>query len=87
MHRWLMKTILTQNSDPEAAAIRLDNAEVLKSAIGKLAIRQREAVEHLALAYQSPEQAAAITGRSAGSLRVDWHRALKSLRSQLGRKE
>ena len=27
------------DSDPEAAAIRLDNAEVLKSAIGKLSIR------------------------------------------------
>jgi len=75
------------DSDPEAAAIRLDNAEVLKSAIGKLSTGQREAVEHLALADQSPEQAAAITGRSAGSLRVDWHRALKSLRIQFARKE
>jgi RNA polymerase sigma factor (sigma-70 family) len=73
------------NSDPEAAAIQLDNAEVLKSAIGRLSTGQREAVKHFALAYQSPEQAATITGRSAGSLRVDWHRALKSLRTQFSR--
>lgn len=73
------------NSDPEAAAIQLDNAEVLKSAIGRLSTGQREAVKHFALAYQSPEQAANITGRSAGSLRVDWHRALKSLRTQFSR--
>lgn len=74
------------DSDPEEAAIRLDNTEVLKSAVGRLSAGQREAVEHLALAYQSPEQAANITGRSAGSLRVDWHRALKSLRMQFGRR-
>jgi RNA polymerase sigma-70 factor (ECF subfamily) len=75
------------DSDPEQAAIRFDNTERLKSAIGKLSAGQREAVEHLAFAYQSPEQAAIITGRSAGSLRVDWHRALKSLRIQFGRKD
>ena len=75
------------DSDPEEAAIRLDNAKVLKSAIGRLSTGQREAVEHLALAYQSPEQAANITGRSAGSLRVDWHRALKNLRYQFGGKD
>jgi RNA polymerase sigma factor (sigma-70 family) len=73
------------DSDPEAAAIQLDNAEVLKSAIGRLSTGQREAVKHFALAYQSPEQAATITRRSAGSLRVDWHRALKSLRTQFSR--
>jgi DNA-directed RNA polymerase specialized sigma24 family protein len=28
-------------------------------------------------------QAATITGRSAGSLRVDWHRALKTLQAHL----
>ncbi len=75
------------DSDLEAAAIRLDNAKVLKSAIGRLSTRQREAVEHLALAYQSPEEAATATGRSAGSLRVDWHRALKSLRTQFSRED
>ncbi len=73
------------DSDPEAAAIQLDNAEVIKSAIGRLSTGQREAVKHFALACQSPERAATITGRSAGSLRVDWHRALKSLRTQFSR--
>ena len=48
------------SSDPEEAAIQLDNTEVLKLAIGKLSAGQREAVEHLALEGQSPEQAATL---------------------------
>jgi RNA polymerase sigma-70 factor (ECF subfamily) len=69
--------------DPEAAASQIDHIEVLNSAIGKLSARQREAVEHLALQDQSLAQAAMVTGRSAGSLRVNWQRALKTLRAQL----
>ncbi len=71
--------------DPEQAAFQADHTEVLNLAIGKLPTRQREAVEHLALQGQSLAQAAAATGRSSGSLRVNWHRALKTLRAQLGK--
>jgi RNA polymerase sigma-70 factor (ECF subfamily) len=71
--------------EPEEAAFQIGHAEVLNSAIGKLPTRQREAVEHLALQGQSLTQAATATGRSTGSLRVNWHRALKTLRAQLGK--
>jgi RNA polymerase sigma factor (sigma-70 family) len=73
--------------DPEEAAFQRDHTEVRDSAIGKLSARQREAVEHLALQSQSLAQAATVTGRSTGSLRVDWHRALKTLRAQFGGKD
>ena len=75
------------SGDPEEAASQIDHAEVLNSAIDQLSARQREAVEHLALRSQSLAQTAAVTGRSTGSLRVQWHRALKTLHAQLGGKD
>jgi RNA polymerase sigma factor (sigma-70 family) len=74
------------SGDPEETAFQIDHTEVVNSALGKLSGRQREAVEHLAFQSQSLAQAATITGRSTGSLRVDWHRALKSLRTHLSGK-
>jgi RNA polymerase sigma-70 factor (ECF subfamily) len=71
------------NEGPEEAAFQAENADLLNSAVNKLSAPQREAVEHLALRYQTLAQAAEATGRSVGSLRVNWHRALKSLRAQL----
>ena len=68
---------------PEEPTFHIDQTEVLNSAVGKLSGRQREAVEHLAFRSQSLAQAATITGRSIGSLRVDWHRALKTLQAHL----
>ena len=76
-----------QGGDPEEAAFQIDHTEVLNLAVKRLSTRQREAVEHLALLGQSLAQAAAATGRSTGSLRVNWHRALKTLRAQLGKKD
>jgi RNA polymerase sigma factor (sigma-70 family) len=70
------------SSNPSEALVQIDHAASLESAIGKLTVRQREAVEHLALQCQSPAQAAKVTGRATGSLRVEWHRALKTLRAQ-----
>jgi RNA polymerase sigma factor (sigma-70 family) len=75
------------SGDPEEAAFQINHIEVRDLAIGKLSAGQREAVEHLALQSRSLAQAATITGRSTGSLRVDWHRALKTLRAQLGGKD
>jgi RNA polymerase sigma factor (sigma-70 family) len=74
------------SGDPEEAAYQHDHTELRDLAIGKLSSRQREAVEHLALQSQSLAKAAMVTGRSTGSLRVDWHRALKTLRAQFWRK-
>jgi RNA polymerase sigma factor (sigma-70 family) len=75
------------SGDPEEAAIQIDHNEALNLAVGKLSTRQREAVEHLALQGQSLAQAATATGKSVGSLRVNWHRALKTLRAQLSGKD
>ena len=73
------------SGDPTQAAFQADHTAVLNLAIGKLPTRQREAVEHLVLQGQSLTQAAAATGRSSGSLRVNWHRALKTLRAHSGK--
>jgi RNA polymerase sigma factor (sigma-70 family) len=75
------------SGDPEKAAFQHDATEVRNLAIGKLSAGQREAVEHLALHSRSLAQAAIVTGRSTGSLRVDWHRALKTLRAQFSGKD
>jgi RNA polymerase sigma factor (sigma-70 family) len=79
------------HSDPSGesaeTAFEIDRTEILNSAVKKLAARQREAVRHLALQGQSLAQAATATGRSIGSLRVNWHRALKTLRAQLRGKD
>ena len=72
---------------PEETVSQIDHAKVLNLALGKLSARQREAVEHLALQSQSLAQTATVTGRSTGSLRLDWHRALKTLRAQFGGKD
>ena len=78
------------HSDPSGATeetvSQTDHAKSLNFALGKLSVRQREAVEHLALQSQSLAQTATVTGRSTGSLRLDWHRALKTLRAQFGGK-
>jgi RNA polymerase sigma factor (sigma-70 family) len=75
------------SGDPEEAVFRRDDTEVRNLAIGKLSAGQREAVVHLALHSRSLAQAAMVTGRSIGSLRVDWHRALKTLRAQFSGKD
>jgi RNA polymerase sigma-70 factor (ECF subfamily) len=48
---------------------------------------QREAVQHLGIQEQSLAEAAAATGRTTGALKVNLHRALKTLRSQLSGKD
>jgi RNA polymerase sigma-70 factor (ECF subfamily) len=56
----------------------------LGKAVADLPARQREAVQQLVLQERSLAEAAAATGRSTGSLKVNLHRALKSLRARLG---
>jgi RNA polymerase sigma factor (sigma-70 family) len=63
-----------------------DGAEAahgLGNAVAGLPARQREAVQHLVLQERSLAETAAVTGRTAGSLKVNLHRALKTLRSRL----
>ena len=56
----------------------------LRAAIAGLSPVQREAVERLALREQSLAEASADTGRTAGALKVNLHRAIKTLRERLG---
>lgn len=72
--------------DPEEAAFGMDQAALLGAVLGRLPARQRDAIEQIALRGHSLAEAAVATGRTAGSLRVNWHRAIKTLRSQLRRK-
>jgi len=58
--------------------------KTLGEAIADLPSSQREAVEHLALRELSLDEAAALTGRTKGALKVNLHRALKTLRTRLG---
>jgi RNA polymerase sigma factor (sigma-70 family) len=59
-------------------------AHRLGEAVAALPSRQREAVQLLVLQERSLAETAAATGRSKGSLKVNLHRALKSLRARLG---
>ncbi len=76
-------------SFPDVAAApdrALDGGQVdgtLRLAIGRLTDAQREALERLVIEEKSLEEAAAITGRREGALKVNLHRALKTLRATL----
>ncbi|HST73774.1 MAG TPA: sigma-70 family RNA polymerase sigma factor [Acetobacteraceae bacterium] len=74
-------------SDGDAASEaieRQDRARLVGEAVAALPAGQRQAVEHLALADRSLDEAAALTGRSKGALKVNLHRALKALRTRFG---
>ena len=69
--------------DASADAERRQQARRLREAIAQLPPGQREAVEQLGLREHSLAEAAAQTGRNAGALKVNLHRALKALRGSL----
>jgi RNA polymerase sigma-70 factor (ECF subfamily) len=77
-----------QHADESAAGRRAAaGGEVthgLGEAVADLPLRQREAVQMLVLQERSLAETAAATGRSKGSLKVNLHRALKTLRARLG---
>jgi len=68
--------------DATAATEREQEARRLREAIASLPPGQRQAVEQLGLREQSLAEAAAQTGRQAGALKVNLHRAMKALRSR-----
>lgn len=68
-----------------AETARQDDAARLRAAIATLPPRQREAVEILGLRELSLEQASQATGHTKVALKVNFFRALKSLRRRLGR--
>jgi RNA polymerase sigma factor (sigma-70 family) len=59
----------------------------LRASIATLPPGQRQAVERMGLRGESLEEAAAITGRSKGALKVNLHRAIRALRGKLGIEE
>jgi RNA polymerase sigma factor (sigma-70 family) len=59
----------------------------LRRAVAGLPDGQRQAVEELTLKDRTLAEAARATGRSTGSLKVNLHRALKTLRARLGGEE
>jgi RNA polymerase sigma-70 factor (ECF subfamily) len=71
-------------ADPAARSEAQSGAALVAAAAAELPARQREALEHLAFRDLSLDAAAAATGRSKGALKVNFHRALKSLRARLG---
>jgi RNA polymerase sigma-70 factor (ECF subfamily) len=77
-----------RHADEAAASPRsaygAEAAHRLGEAVEALPSRQREAVQLLVLQERSLAETAAATGRSKGSLKVNLHRALKSLRARLG---
>lgn len=72
-----------EHDDASADSERQQRAQHLHAAIAELPPRQREAVQKLGIAEQSLAEAAASTGRNEGALKVNLHRALKTLRERL----
>ena len=62
-------------------------AERLAAAVALLPPGQRQALQHLGLQERSLAEVSASTGRSVGALKVNLHRALKSLRALMGHSE
>lgn len=59
-------------------------AASVRAALDGLPAGQREAIEILAMRQLSLEEAARLTGKSKGALKVNMHRALNSLRTRFG---
>ncbi len=74
--------------DPAPPASELlaqrQEGQALRAMIDRLPAGQRQAVEQLALAERSLEEASRLTGRSKGALKVNFHRALAALRRRSG---
>jgi RNA polymerase sigma-70 factor (ECF subfamily) len=68
--------------DASAATESEERARQLRDAIETLPPGQRQAIEQLGLQERSLSEAAELTGRHAGALKVNLHRALKALRER-----
>lgn len=70
--------------DPEADAATSSAARELRAIVATLPEGQREAVETLALQENSLDDASKHTGRTKSALKVNLHRAIKTLRARMG---
>ncbi len=73
--------------NPENQAEQIDRKSLLGIAVASLPTRQREAVEQLVIKGRSLVEAAVASGLTPGALKVNFHRALKNLRNQMGGEE
>ena len=71
------------NADPAQGLVRADATRIVTRAIASLPARQQEAVQHLVLEERLLADAATLTRRTTGSLKVNLHRALKALRNRI----
>ena len=71
--------------DPLAGIEYKEKVKRIGAALAELPRRQREAVHHLMLDEKSLDDAAVLTGRSKGSIKVNLHRALNALRLKMNR--
>jgi RNA polymerase sigma-70 factor (ECF subfamily) len=74
-------------ADPARGVQQADVAARVDRALAGLPKGQREAVKHLIIEERSLSDAAALTRRTEGALKVNLHRALKALRAKFGRGE
>ena len=72
-----------QAADPAQGLVHADATRTVTRVLARLPPRQREAVQHLVLEERSLADAAALTRRTVGSLKVNLHRALKALRNRI----
>jgi RNA polymerase sigma-70 factor (ECF subfamily) len=72
------------DDDPERDAVREGEAAQLRAQVAGLPEGQREAIEVLALEEKSLDDASKATGRTKSSLKVNLHRAIKTLRQRMG---
>ena len=72
-----------ETADPARGIAHADASGTVARALEGLPVRQREAVQHLVLHERSLDEAAALTQRSKGSIKVNLHRALKALRGRM----
>src|SRR5262249_20289489 len=74
---------IDETADVGHGIARAEASGTAARALAILPPRQREAVQHLVLEERTLADAAALTRRSAGSLKVNLHRALKALRRRM----
>jgi RNA polymerase sigma factor (sigma-70 family) len=83
VHDELAYEMHADHEDASADTEREQEAKRLREAIDTLPSGQREAIEQLGLKERSLAEAAQSTGRKTGALKVNLHRALKTLRDRM----
>ena len=75
------------SADPAAGLMGAEAGTRIAHALAGLPPGQREAVQHLVLDQRSLSDTAAATNRTTGAVKVNLHRALRTLRARMGLEE